>query len=373
MGRIILMLCLFVVAGPLDAQGRLNTAENTQFEVVGLDRRSVSYVDELSRHLVDVAARYLDQSGLLFPQRILVSLKPEAYVDFDGMYRIKWGEGGFVSLDLRWEDDLSLRTTCRALAEALMVRYAYFNYGEHGLGALPDWPAAAIGTKVYLSLRPAEALDLVRWFDLRALPSVDAVLQRKWTDSVFDANGYGFLLALERSGVTRLELRRLMLQSLAGVAISDSVGSLIQPEDPVSEPVDLAGWWRASVAQLMVPENDLMESMESSRFWISELSKLDGAGIEGLNLGNLWLRRQDPEVRSVIEARYEILRLRILRVNPAYFNAARALGRLFEACLNDDKKHQYMHRLVGFLSDFEDTRELEERVESLLSEAGLEG
>ena len=51
---------------------------------------------------------------------------------------------------------------------------------------------------------------------------------------------------------------------------------------------------------------------------------------ESLNLQQVWALRSDPAIFEAIEARYEILRMRMSGVNPAYFNAARSLGLLFE-------------------------------------------
>ena len=77
-------------------------------------------------------------------------------------------------------------------------------------------------------------------------------------------------------------------------------------------------------------------------------------------------------MRSLIEARYEILKIRIMRVNPAYFNAARSLGALYETYLKGEKRHKYIHGLTAFLGDFEDGKALEETVQESLSEAAGE-
>ena len=75
-------------------------------------------------------------------------------------------------------------------------------------------------------------------------------------------------------------------------------------------------------------------------------------------------------MREFIEARYEILLLRIVSVNPAYFNAARSLGALFETYLSEEsKRHRYMHGMATFLGDFEDAKDLEDLVLRNLSVA----
>jgi len=364
------LMALALIPPSLQARDNLQSAGNSQFEIVGLHARSVSYVEDLSQHIAQVAGRYLDSEGLQFPQRILVSLKAADYVDFEGDYSVKVANRGFVNLDLRWEESLTLRKTCLALAEALMVRYSIFNYGEEGPGFLPEWPASAIGMKAYLSLRPAQSRRLGNWLKPAATPSVESLLRRNWKDRAPDANGFALLLAMEQGGVERARIRNLMKQSLAGIDISGSLASLVQPTDPAAENLSLDDWWRASLTRMLRPPRELMESMESSRLWIGALADFSNTEFKDQNLIEMWDERENGELRKLIEARYEILRLRILQVNPAYFNAARSLGALFETYLSGGRRHKYMHRLTAFLGDFEDSKVLEEVVAGALDEAG---
>ncbi|PXA03969.1 hypothetical protein DDZ13_10045 [Coraliomargarita sinensis] len=374
-GKVIVSWFLVLVL-LLPAQGQspeLRSAGNAQYEIIGLDARSVSYVDELSSHVVKVAERYLDAGALQFPQRILVSLKPEKYAEFEGDYQVRVGERGFVNLDLRWEASLGLRTTCRALTEALLVRYSVLNYGDEGPNFLPEWPVAAIGTKAYLSLRPAQSIKLAAWLAPESTPTVATLLQRKWKDTIEDSNGYALLWAMEQIGLPRPKVRTLMGQSLAGLDISEALLSLIQPADPAAGSLTLDEWWTASWVGLLTPADEPMETMVVSRLWIGALADLSNTEFKELNLSQLWDERENEALRELIEARYEILRLRIVRVNPAYFNAARSLGALFETYLRGTKRHKYVHRLTGFLGDFEDSKVLEEAIGKALGQTSAEG
>lgn len=359
---LLILLLQMPVSG---ADSRLYTAQNAQFEIVGLHSRSVNYVEELSRHIVVVAARYLDPGGLQFPQRILVSLKPPEFANFEGNYSVRYAMRGFVNLDIRWEASTSLLATCRALAEALLVRYSIFNYGQAGPGFLPKWPATAIGTKAYLKLRPAQSQRLSVWSDLSATPHLAALIGRKWDAPVVDLNGYLFLLAMERE-LERREVRILMGQSIAGANIVELLAERI-PSSPEADPMDFDAWWRASFLELQAPAEGVMETMAVSRAWIEALGELGSAELKDLNLAQLWNERENVEVRGLIEARYEIIKLRIARVNPAYFNAARSLGALFETYLMGEHRHKYIFNLSVFLGDFEDSKALEVTVGEALN------
>jgi hypothetical protein len=365
-----LLLALGSFSSGLSARSNLVSSSNAQFKIVGLHAQSVSYVEELSQHVVQVAERYLDRSALQFPQSILVSLKPEEFAEFKVDYQIRVGRRGFVNLDLRWEKDLSLRTTCHALAEALLVRYSIYKNGLDGPSVLPAWPASAIGTTAYLRLRPAESKRLGDWIDPAATRNLELLLARKWGKAVADANGYALLRAMKASGIQRGDIRKLMAQSIAGVNIAPAIKVLSQSDDPSVPDHDLVDWWQRSLERLQQPELGIVDTMTVSRDWLQALSDLSGVEGEGVNLATIWDRREDEAMREFIEARYEILLLRIVSVNPAYFNAARSLGALFETYLSEEsKRHRYMHGMATFLGDFEDAKDLEDLVLRNLSVA----
>ena len=68
-----------------------------------------------------------------------------------------------------------------------------------------------------------------------------------------------------------------------------------------------------------------------------------------------------------MQARYEILRLRMARINPAYYNPAHSLGVLFESILNDESAHKYLHSLTIYLSDWVDAKEMQDSLENILN------
>lgn len=352
-----------------EVRSELHTALNAQFEIVGLHSRSVSYVEDLSQHVVAVAARYLDPGALQFPQRILVSLKPPEYVDFEGDYTLRFASRGFVNLDIRWDSSTRLLTTCRALSEALLLRYSIFNYGQSGPDFLPKWPATALGTKAYLMLRPAQSRQLSRWTDWSASPSLVSLLRRKWNEPAADLNGYLFLLAME-GDMERRNVRALMGQSIAGANIAEALATQLPAPAPEAEPLSVDAWWRVSFFKLQAPPEGAMETMAVSRTWIEALADLSNSELKDLNLARLWNERENAELRSLIEARYEIIKLRIARVNPAYFNAARSLGALYETYLMGERRHKYIFNLSVFLGDFEDSKALEAKVTEALNAPG---
>jgi hypothetical protein len=111
--------------------------------------------------------------------------------------------------------------------------------------------------------------------------------------------------------------------------------------------------------------------MEASRMWLNALARFEtplnlDSGELKLNLRSIRTHRDKAEVRESVQARYQILRLRMARVNPAYYNAARSLGVLFEALLREAPPHQYLHALTLYLSDWEDAKQMQKVIEEKL-------
>ena len=85
------------------------------------------------------------------------------------------------------------------------------------------------------------------------------------------------------------------------------------------------------------------------------------------NFIELWDCRHDENLRSVLSARCEIIRLRLEQINPAYFNVALSLGALYETVLGAQNKHEFVRSLSIYLNDWEDTKRLHARTDELIS------
>ena len=346
---------IWIGCGVLEAETpRLQSAENAHFEIVALDVRSVNYVEQLSRHIVEASEQLLNRRQMNFPQRILVRLKPAQYADFEGAYRMTIGERGFVTLDLLWEENLSLAQCCHALSEALLLRYAFYNFGPSAAENLRGWTVGTLGTRAFLKLRPALQKALAEEFRQSPPPSLEVLLSKKWDALPQEGSGYWFFQSLKQSGFASVKIRELYLAAVEGGDVTPMLFELVQSKSSIS-PED---WWAQVLPALASEERAVFEGLASSRQWIGEFAEFELEG-KPANLKQVWMEREAPAVREMLEARLELLRIRIARVNPAYFNAARSLGLLFETMLESDQSHEFIRGLSQFLGDFEETKKIE--------------
>jgi hypothetical protein len=358
-------LCCFILLGvgsPEIAAQTLRSAENSHFEIVALDTRSIRFVDTLSRHIAETAGQFLDRRRMAFPQRILVRLKPGQYVDFQGAYRTTIGERGFVTVDLLWDENLSLMQCCRALSEALLLRYSHYHHGPSAAENLREWTVASLGTRSFFKLRPALHTVLAEEFQQRQPRQLAVLLSRKWDATPREGSGYWVFQSLQQSGLPPRKIREMFVAAVAGEDVSPILVEILQSNNRA---VNLEDWWAQVRLASASAQRAVFEDLAGSRQWIGELSEFE-LEEKPANLRQIWMQRDKPAVRKILEARLELLRIRITRVNPAYFNAARSLGLLFETMLQSDQSHEFIGALSQFLGDFEDTKEIERMVEEEL-------
>ncbi|TVP75039.1 MAG: hypothetical protein EA353_14645 [Puniceicoccaceae bacterium] len=368
------LLVLASVAGSpygLSAQS-IQSARNDFFEIVSLDRRSVHYVNELSTHIGQRAARYLDREGLDYRLPILVRLRPASQFDFEGDHRIVLADQAAVQLDLRWEHSLSLQRTCYLLSKALLLQYSVYNYGPGAGPNIRAWPVAALGMESYLMLRPAKIGHFQQELREAGLPDLDWLLGLNLSDGAApEAASYWTLQVLRSRPSDARLVRRLFQQALAGVHIGEPWTIAWSSSFVDETPLLLEPLWAAQMDTLLSRELEVVEAMGTSRRWLEALAQINtvetGDGAQTVDLRSLWRHRESETVRELIAARYEILLLRMSRCNPAYFNAARSLGTLFENLLNDAPAHRYLHSLVAYLGDLEDAKEMQAAIERKLA------
>ena len=348
--------------------------EGRQFDIVGTDNRSVSFVNTLSEYVAEMCQRYLKAGSFDFSGRILVTLRPEGSVDFDEDYRIRISSRGQVDLDFCWNESLSFETICRAFTEAYLLYYARFNYGVGADERIRAWSVSALVSRIYLSLRPAWKADFIRVARQSETLGIKSLLLARLSeanDGQLDPHqGYWLLQILRKSGLTRSQLTVLLERAIAGADVSSQLSELIFPASEENPESLLEEWWQNQLRNYLTQEYEFYDSLKISQSWIGQMARFEDCHAANGKLNDLmqlWTYRKDETLRSVLSARCEIIRLRIERVNPAYFNAALSLGALYETILEAENKHEFIRALVNYLNDWEDTKQLHSRTEEFIS------
>ncbi len=371
-----LLLCL-LLACPLTGMAKdLVSIDTKHFEIVGFDSRSVSYVSELAEHVAKQCNQHVMEPDVVFPQRVLIALRPEGPVDFEGSSQLTIGDQGFVRLDFHWQSGLSLEQTCFAITEAYLTRYSLYQFGPSAPGRMRAWVVHGLALESFLKLRPAHVISLLEASRSEDFMLAEEIISPTLSDNLsvnFSYHSYFLLNALRQQAAQLAVVRKLVELSLSGGNAGRAIHEYVIAQQPLETTLSLETWWRPLRDEIVATNYELYESMAESRDWIEVMTNIEpfreSAQVELKNIRSLWPERQHAAIRSMLEARREIIGLRMNVVNPAYFNAARSLGALYEVLLSDEEPpYVFMHALVGFLSDFDDAKQLETTTSELLDQ-----
>ena len=347
--------------------------EGRIFDVIGTDNRSVSFANVLGDHVAEMCRRYLKAGSHDFPNRILVTLWPEGRMEFEGPYRIGISPRGQIGLNLCWNESLNFEVTCRAFTEAYLLHYARFNYGVGAEKRIRFWAVSALVLRNYLSLRPAQMANYVheaRQSEMLEIESLLSLYLSKVTaENMNFHQGYWMFQILRESGLKNSQVVALLERAIAGENVETRIAKMLFPEDKEQASARLEEWWQNQINNYLAQEREFCDSLEISKLWIQEMANFDaydGSGEKLKNLMGLWNHRYNEELRSILSARCEIIRLRMEQVNPAYFNAALSLGALYETVLDAEHKHEFIRSVTVYLNDWEDTKQLHARTDELM-------
>lgn len=372
-------ICLLFYLLPASAgqsDDKLTSIESRYFEIFGTDARSVSFVNSLGEHVVEILHSCLHTGSHEFPQAIVVKLQSEEAVEFEGAHHITSGVRGQVELKLRWCASLNLETLCRALTEAYLVRYATFNYGPEMELRTRFWVVSALTSWSYINLRPAQKTAFIEEArehgisDIASLLAYD--LESGSAEKQMQRQGYWILYTLLNSRLEYATINELLERAIKGLDLTAMLAETVGLNGNEKDlGFALEKWWRHQMNINLSQNNEYCDSLEISQKWINELTVFDlqafsDPGLE--DLADLWGYRNDDDLRSILEARCEIIRLRIGRANPAYFNTALSLGNLYKTVLESERKHEFVHALTIYLSDWADAKRLHKKTIELLSD-----
>ena len=271
---------------------------------------------------------------------------------------------------------MTLERSCYAISEALLVQYAIYNYGIEAPNQLRSWTVIALANDIYLKLRPAKFADLFKAAQEAEASDLNEILEPSRLEwAVPSASGYWLLQAMKSASLERRVIRSLFQQAIAGIDIEEALAAALWASQPNAELLPVQTWWEQQLSLIFSKEYEVVETMAVSREWLSTLGRFDTKlNFEpqkvtkelNLDLRSIWKHRAKSEVQELVQARYEILRLRMARINPAYYNPALSLGVLFESILNDESAHKFLHSLTIYLSDWLDAKEMQESLEKIL-------
>lgn len=335
----------------------LKITENSFFEIVGTDIQSTQFANELSDYVAESILKEFAEDDYLPTRKILVQLlnKDTAFSE-DKSYKLNISDLGFVTLNVAWDESLSLPKMIEALVVSFVQSLGYANYGHLFLDECPSkaWLLKGLSQNIYLSLRPSVSR---LFYEKAILDGFDPNhLKAKLSDMSVPSEAQSFALyrLINSYPISRVDRLKIYKQSLLGKDSSQLILSAFGLETVESLRSTLSSFLNTQLKN----NSAQFESLASSKNWLEVLGDFSSIEIKSTkakdnSLHLLWENRADPAVVQFIEARIRLISLALNQINPLYYNAAQSLALTYQKILDGVEEWELLFYFSDFLGELD--------------------
>ena len=335
----------------------LKITENSFFEIVGTDIQSTQFANELSDYVAEFILKEFAEDDYFPTRKILVQLlnKDTAFSE-DKSYKLNISDLGFVTLNVAWDESLSLPKMIEALVVSFLQSLGYANYGHLFLDECPSkaWLLKGLSQNIYLSLRPSVSR---LFYEKAILDGFDPNhLKAKLSDMSVPSEAQSFALyrLINSYPISRVDRLKIYKQSLLGKDSSQLILSAFGLETVESLRSTLSSFLNTQLKN----NSAQFESLASSKNWLEVLGDFSSIEIKSTkakdnSLHLLWENRADPAVVQFIEARIRLISLALNQINPLYYNAAQSLALTYQKILDGVEEWELLFYFSDFLGELD--------------------
>jgi len=335
----------------------LKITENSFFEIVGTDIQSTQFANELSDYVAESILKEFAEDDYFPTRKILVQLlnKDTAFSEGES-YKLNISDLGFVTLNVAWDESLSLPKMIEALVVSFLQSLGYANYGHLFLDECPSkaWLLKGLSQNIYLSLRPSVSR---LFYEKAILDGFDPNhLKAKLSDMSVPSEAQSFALyrLINSYPISRVDRLKIYKQSLLGKDSSQLILSAFGLETVESLRSTLSSFLNTQLKN----NSAQFESLASSKNWLEVLGDFSSIEIKSTkakdnSLHLLWENRADPAVVQFIEARIRLISLALNQINPLYYNAAQSLALTYQKILDGVEEWELLFYFSDFLGELD--------------------
>ena len=355
------MLCLVFLLGfsqcLFSEPKELKISENAFFEIVGTDLRSTQYTNELSNYVADSILSDFYQKDYLPSRRILVQLlnTESAFNDSD-FYELSVSNLGFVTLNIQWNESLSLPMMIEALTVSFIQSFGYSSYGERFLDKYPSkaWILKGLSQNIYVSLRPNVARLFYKEAIIDGFQAGDLNAEFLAISTPSNAQSFGFFRYIKSNTISRNDRLRILKNALVGEDSLQTIYRAFKLDSEESLQNGLSDFLKSQYLN----NTPQFESLSASKNWLETLGDFSSIKIQSTqakhnSLHLLWLNREDPLVVQFIEARIRLISYALNQINPLYYNAAQSLALTYQKILDGVEEWELLYYFSDFLGELD--------------------
>ena len=368
------MQCLVQAYGSNVYSEEFNTTDNNYFNISGYDQKSVEYINWLSEFAVISLLDFIKIDNPELGKKSSIKLlkhsefqnlnrKAESVLSSNN-YLLFLSSDNSTIIYLNWCNELNLYSTIEAIIIAYVQNLCISNYQANYKGLLPSnyWFIKALSSRIHIMLCPkVENLYYLKasnqLIDLKSFDNsfYNEIKTNSNDDILNNSNSFVIYKWIESISANAAEILKLKQNALIGNGCLEDYIELITRD----KEFDTKKHFAQFLNQKRFESRGLYMDIESSKLWLESLSNLSLVSLSSIpeinnkNLIELWDYRGNTDLRSLIDARIELITLALNRINPLYYNAAHSLALTYNSVLNSSNRWECISFLAQYLEDLD--------------------
>ena len=306
-------------------------------------------------------------SSLSDSDKIVLQVYASPFSGLKHDYSYVRSSDGVVTISLNLSGLSDAKLVCSMLSTAVLRKIADL-LGVRG--APPYWLETAFAQMLRQNMGEGIPAEMGRISSEWQPENLGAILEytrySRQAQSVKESHCYWLAVCAEKMLRGKDAYCAFMLSSISGGAKASE--DLLRGEAKRAN-VDFDIWFRTVFAGEVWSRLGGVNSPQRTDMEVARLSVLQVGDSKGERIpladSSLWVNREN--VQSEIKSRITEIKVALARANPLYHNCLVTLGKMYEACLDNDEK-SFSECRAMFLNEYGDAKKLSSEVKKMMSE-----
>jgi|GEM_PF-2767687 len=310
------------------------------FIIIAQNTDALSAAKSVAESAEEMFAEYVG-SKMMFEPPLTLQIVPENSDTFKGDFAVSDFDTAHAVISARWVENLPFDGFCKLVSGAILRRMALQVGGSKAADAVPFWLELAFAKNLECKIAASGVFTCARAACAEPQDSLRRVFNYSRGGNadfeMMELNSYWTLRTLEGVLGKNKNFQAFFRRCLAG----ESPESLLKSVQAETKFSDFDTRWKCAVLGEIYSRMGGVLTTEASRAELARQSVVAVEDTDGelvsLSDTQLWQNRKNPRVRRTLNERIAEIKISLLYINPAYYDALLAAGQVMEAVIADDK------------------------------------
>ncbi len=299
--------------------------------------------------------------------KIIIQIYASELSGLKNPYDLKVDNRGLVTISIKWNGRLDKNLVCNLLARAALRKVADRCFSKK---EIPYWLETAFTQHLRGMVGTGVSAHLARIISDSPSASISEILNYSrygtQTQNVKEAYCYYLLVCAEKLARSSERFNALMRDIIVSdVSKTELLLKNLDVRFVTNSDIFFETFISGEVWSRLGGVNTPKQTdMEVARLSVLQVNDDKGERV-ALADSSLWLNRES--IASDIEARVTEIKVALVRANPLFHNCLVSLGKMYEACLDDDE-NEFSKSRTMFIQEYGDARKISSEINKIITE-----